>query len=174
MPQQLVEPTIDVVADRGGRSRILNATSGSPASASATAVSAAIASEHGAELIVVHVRAPAVMRVGRLAPTIVHNQRLRDPHASTVLAAARQAAWANGAFARVVLMSGEPAPAILSVAAELAVDLIVIGARPSHAPVVLAAPTRYRIQRDARCPVRVVPLIVPAPPNVSLRTLPTT
>src|ERR1035438_1798075 len=56
------------------------------------------------------------MRVGRLAPTIVHNQRLRDPHASAVLSAARQAAWANGAFARVVLMSGEPVPAILSVA----------------------------------------------------------
>jgi hypothetical protein len=61
-----------------------------PASANATATAAIIARERDAELIVVHVRAPEVMRVGRLGPTLVHDQRLRDPHSSGVLAAPRR------------------------------------------------------------------------------------
>lgn len=115
-----------------------------------------IANECDGELIVVHVRPPDVLRVARLAPTIVRDVRLRDPHGSPVLSAARQVAWANGAFARVVLMSGEPVPAILSLADELAVDLIVIGASGSRAPAVLTGRARYRIQRDAPCPGRVI------------------
>jgi nucleotide-binding universal stress UspA family protein len=163
----------DMLEDRL-RPRILNATSGSPASAGATAAAALLANERDAELVVVHVRAPEVMRCGRLAPTIVHNRLVRDPHASRVLSAARQVAWANGAFARVMLMSGEPVSAILSLAAELAVDLIVIGARPSRAPALLAGPTRYRIARDAPCPVRVVALASAPRPTARVRTVPAT
>ena len=84
-----------------------------------------------------------------------------------MLGAARQVAWANGAFARVILISGDPVPAILSLARELAVDLIVIGATPSRAPAADAGRTRYRIQRDAPCPVRVVALAAPAQPVVA-------
>jgi nucleotide-binding universal stress UspA family protein len=156
MLQHLVEPTVDSLADRVPRSRSLNATSGSDASQCATAAAAVIAVERDAELIVVHVRAPEVMRVGRLAPTIVHNVRLRDPHGSEVLGAARQVAWANSAFARVILISGDPVSAIVSLADELAVDLIVIGAKRSRAPAVLAARTRCGIERAASCPVRII------------------
>jgi hypothetical protein len=51
--------------------RTLNATSGSPASARATVVAAAIVSEHGGELLVVHVRPPLELRVLGLGPTTV-------------------------------------------------------------------------------------------------------
>jgi nucleotide-binding universal stress UspA family protein len=112
------------------------------------------------------------MRVGRLAPTIVHNVRLRDPHASGVLSAARQVAWANSAFARVVLMTGDPVAAIVSLAEQLTVDLIVIGARRSRVPAVLAARTRCRIQHAASCPVRIVALGVGDPARGSLRAGP--
>jgi nucleotide-binding universal stress UspA family protein len=174
MLQQLVEPTVDGLVDRVRRSRILNATNGSAASVGSTAAAAVIANERDGELIVVHVRPPEVIQVARLGPTIVRNVRLRDPHASPVLSAARQVAWANGAFARVVLMSGEPVSAILWLADDLAVDLIVIGASGSRAPAVLTARARYRIQRDAPCPVRIIALPASAPVMGSLRTVPAT
>jgi nucleotide-binding universal stress UspA family protein len=166
MFQSLLDPALE---DRSIGSRILNATSGSAASANATAAAAVIATERDAELIVLHVSPPEVVRVGRLAPTIVHNQRLQDPHSSVVLAAARQVAWANGAFARIILISGDPASAIVAVASELAVDLIVIGTKPSRAPTSLSAPTRYRIERNAPSPVSVVPLAAPKRPQAALR-----
>ena len=169
MLHSTIEPPAESAPDHSNRSRVLIATSGSAASTAAAAAAAVIARERDGELWVVHVRPPEVMRVGRLAPTIVRNLRLRDPHASTVLGSARQVAWTNGAFARVVLMTGDPVPAILSLASELAVDLIVIGARRSRTPAVLAARTRYRIGRDAPCPVSVVPLAAPTRLRASLR-----
>ncbi len=173
MFQNLLEPTVQRAADHDIRARVLNATSGSAASANATAAAAAamIATERDAELIVVHVRAPEVMRVGRLAPTIVHQQRRSDPHANGVLSTARQLAWAHGAFARVILISGDPGPAIVSLARELDVELVVIGATPSLAPAAIAARTRYRIQRDSPCPVRVV-VAATARASESTRTAP--
>jgi len=170
----MLDAATNTLMDRAVRPRILNATSGSAASASATAAAAFLASERDAELVVVHVGAPEVMRVSRLGPTIVQNRRVRDPHASPVLSAARQVAWANGAFARVILLSGEPVPAILSLAVELVVDLIVIGARPSRAPAFLAGPTRSRVAREAPCPVRVIPLASTLRPRAWARTAPAT
>lgn len=172
MHQYLNEPTVDRLTDRVLRPRILNATNGSAASQCATVVAAGIAHERDAELIVVHVRPPEVMRVGRMAATIVHNVRLQDPHSSGVLSAARQVAWANGAFARVILMSGDPVTAIVSLADELAVDLIVIGASRSRAPVVWAAWTRRRIKHAASCPVRIVTLPGSGSARGSLKAVP--
>jgi nucleotide-binding universal stress UspA family protein len=57
----------------------------------------------------------------------VHQQRHNDPHANGVLSTARQLAWAHGALA-LILISGDPAPAIVSLARELDVELVVIGA----------------------------------------------
>jgi nucleotide-binding universal stress UspA family protein len=173
MLQNVLEPTVEGGPDRKVRGRVLNATSGSAASTNATAA-AVIASEREAELIVVHVCTPVVMRVGRLAPTIVHHQRPGDPHGNRVLSSARQVAWAHGAFARVILVSGDPAPAIVSLARELDVELVVIGTAPSRVPVVIAARTRYRVQRDSPCPVRVVALGTPARAPQSIRTVPAT
>lgn len=172
MLQHLHEPAVDRLADRRRRPRVLNATNGSAASQCATAAAAVIAHELDAELIVVHVRPPETMRVGRLAPTIVHTIRLEDPHGNKVLSAARQLAWTNGTFARLILMTGDPAPAIASLADQLSVDLIVIGARQSGVPAVLSARTRSHIQRVAPCPVRVVTLPVGDPACESLKAVP--
>jgi nucleotide-binding universal stress UspA family protein len=174
MLQNLLEPTAKLVGDHRVRARILNATSGSAASANATAAAAIIATDRDAELIVVHVRAPEVMRVGRLAPTIVHQQRLDDPHGNGVLSTARQVAWAHGAFARLILLTGDPGPAIVRLASELDVELLVIGATPSRAPAAIAGRTRYRIQRDSPCPVRAVVLAEPSRARSSARSLPAT
>jgi nucleotide-binding universal stress UspA family protein len=172
MLQNLLEPIVERATDRGVRARVLNATSGFAASANATAAAAIIATERDAELMVVHVRAPEVMRVGRLAPTIVHQQRLSDPHTNGVLSTARQVAWAHGALARVILLTGDPGPAIVSLARELNVELVVVGATPGRAPAAMTARTRYRIQRDSPCPVRVVVLAEPAAARSSARSLP--
>ena len=162
MLQHLDQLAVDGFADRALRPRILNATNGSPASLRATAAAAVIANERDAELIVMHVRPSEAMRVGRPPSTIVHNVRLGDPHGSEVLSGARRVAWANGTSARVVLMSGDPVSAIVSLADELAVGLIVIGARRSRVPAVFGARTRCRIPRAALCPVRIVALPVSA------------
>jgi len=172
MLQSLNEPAVDRLADRRRRPRVLNATNGSAASRHATAAAAVIANERDAELIVVHVRPPEMMRVGRLTPTIVHNIRLEEPHENKALTAARQLAWTNAAFARVILMSGDPAPAITSLAEQLSVDLIVIGARQTRVPAALAARTRSHIQRLAPCPVRIVTLPLSASTRGSLEVVP--
>jgi hypothetical protein len=70
----------------------------------------------------------------------------------------RWRAWANGAVARVVLMAGDPGVAIVALARELRIDLLVIGARSVRLSAVVAAPTRYRLQRDAPVPVLAVRL----------------
>jgi nucleotide-binding universal stress UspA family protein len=71
-------------------------------------------------------------------------------------------------------MSGDPVPAIVSLARELTVDLVVIGARPTRALAVIASRTRYQLQRDSPCPVRVVVLATPPRATASLRTAPAT
>jgi len=98
------------------------------------------------------------VRVTRLGPTVTRWRRRDDPYAEPVLLRARQVAWANGALARVLLMIGDPAEAILAAARDFRVDLIAIGARPVRMPAFIAAPTRYRLQRDALVPVLAVPL----------------
>lgn len=113
MLQDLLEPPVEDVADRSVRARVLNATNGSAASASATAAAAVIARERDAELIVVHVCAAKVMRVGRLAPTIVHEQRLRDPHANGVLSAGARPSRTPAVVAgrtRYRIRRGSPCP----------------------------------------------------------------
>ncbi len=151
------------VGDGRVRLRVLNASSGTPASRRSTAVAAAIAAERDGELFVVHVAVPAELRVTRLGPTVVRTRRLDDPFASSVLLEARRVAWAHGALARVVLMDGDPATGILASADDLRVDLIVIGARPSPPPTFMTARTRYRLQRDAAIPVLAVSLRRSAP-----------
>lgn len=106
--------------------RVLNAVSGSPMSAHATA----IATERNAELIVVHVLTPTAVRVSRLGPTLIRTRRLDDPFSSPVLLAARRAAWSHGVLAQIVLFDGETVGAILTAAQDMNAGLIVIGRAP--------------------------------------------
>jgi nucleotide-binding universal stress UspA family protein len=144
--------------------RVLNAVSGSRASAHATATAAAIASERNAELILVHVLAPAAVRVSRFGPTVIRTRRLDDPFSSPVLLAARRVAWSHGALARIVLFDGETVPAILNAARDMEAGLIVIGQVHSRARISRAR-TGPRLRRRSVCPVLAVPAhsrLVPA------------
>lgn len=134
------------------------ATSGSPASQRAVEVAAAIAAEHGDELVIVHVQPPGEVRVARLGPTVVSCCWLQDPYSEPVLLDARQLAWVNGAAARVGLIAGLPADGIVMAARQLDAGLVVIGARATRLPARLAAPIRVRLA--TRCPVAL--LTVPA------------
>src|SRR2546421_4827401 len=107
--------------------RILLAASGSAASRRAAVIAADLASTFNAQLTILHVVAPVEYRVGRLAPTLPVTRRLDDPLTSPVLLDARRVAWARGASAETVLIAGDPAPVIVTVAGELGADLLVIG-----------------------------------------------
>lgn len=140
------------------RPRVLNASSGSLASERATAAAAAIAREHDAELLVLHVDVPGDLRVTRLGPTIVHTRCAKDPYSCAVLLRARRIAWEHGALARVVLMEGEPVSAVLEAVWDLRVELLVIGAQCRRLPASLAARTRGALVRRSPCRVLAVSL----------------
>jgi nucleotide-binding universal stress UspA family protein len=140
----------------GSALRILNATSGSPASQRATVVAATIASEHGGELFVVHVRPPVELRVVRLGPTTVSARWLDDPFSEAVLLEARQLAWENGIAARVGLIAGLAADGIVMAARQLDAALVVLGARGSARGRGLGA-TPARAKRSSPVPVLTVP-----------------
>jgi len=116
-----------------------------------------MASELHSELIVVHVAAPAAVRVFRLGPSIARARLLDDPYSSVVLLGARRVAWSNGAPARIVLMDGDTVPAILTAAEEFDVDLLVLWTSESRAPAILAR-TRWQIERRSPRPVMTVPV----------------
>src|SRR4051812_34407017 len=94
--------------------RVLLATDGSAAARLATRVAARVAAGQDAELILLHVTAPTEHRVGRVAPTMPLTRRLDDPLANQVLANARSLAFEEGATCVPVLLSGDPADAILA------------------------------------------------------------
>lgn len=94
--------------------RVLLATDGSAAARLATRVGARIAAGQDAELILVHVAASTEHRVGRMAPAMPLTRRLDDPLANGVLADARALAFEEGATCVPVLLSGDPAEAILA------------------------------------------------------------
>jgi nucleotide-binding universal stress UspA family protein len=114
--------------------RILRAVSGSAASRRAAVIAADLASTFNAQLTILHVVAPVEYRVGRLAPTLPVTRQLDDPLTSPVLLDARRLAWAHGASAETVLIAGDPAPVIVTVAGELGADVLVIGSRPRLLP----------------------------------------
>lgn len=141
---------------------VLLATSGSPASRRATAVAAGLASTFDAELVILHVVAPIQYRVGRLAPTLPITRRLDDPLTNAVLLDARRIAWAHSASTKTILVAGDAAHVIVTVAGELGADLLVIGKNPHRIPSALTAKTRRWVHSHAPCPVLPV---TPAPPT---------
>jgi nucleotide-binding universal stress UspA family protein len=76
---------------------------------------------------------------------------------------ARRVAWARGASADTVLIAGDPAPVIATMAGELGADLLVIGTSPRPLPSALAARTRRWTQAHAASPV--LPINATPPPG---------
>ena len=144
---------------------LMVAVSGSDASRRATAVAADLANTFDAQLTILHVVPPLRYRVGRLAPTLPITQRLDDPLGNPVLLAARQIAWARGVSPRALLIAGDPAPVIVTVASDLRADLLVIGTNPRLLPTGLAARRRRWVHAHAPCPV----LLATAAPSTPLR-----
>ena len=142
--------------------RVLLAASGSAASRRATLVAADLASTFDAQLVILHVLPPVEYRVGRLAPTLPITRRLDDPLTSPVLADARRVAWEHGASAKTILIAGDPAPVIVTVAGELGADLLVIGSSPGLIPRALAAKTGRWVHAHSPCPV--LPVTADRPP----------
>jgi nucleotide-binding universal stress UspA family protein len=135
--------------------RILNATSASPASQRATVVAAAIASEHGGELFVVHVRPPVELRVVRLGPTSVSARWLDDPYSEPVLLGARRLAWEHAIGARVGLIAGPPADGIVMAARQMGAGLVVVG-HASRSTGWRYGVTRTRVKRSSPVPLLTV------------------
>jgi nucleotide-binding universal stress UspA family protein len=168
-----------IATDRGvathddSPSRIVVATSGSRASHRATEVAGGLASALAAELTIVHVVGALEYRVGRFAPTLPITRRLDDPYGSLVLLDARRLAWAKGASARVVLISGQAPQAIVALASRLGAGLLVLGATRRRWPTSMAATTRRWVQSYAPCPVIAVPAepLMPAPEVGTPRTV---
>jgi len=144
--------------------RVLLATSGSAASRRASAVAADLASTFDAELVILHVLAPIEYRIGRLAPTLPITRRLDDPLTNAVLLDARRVAWARSARTKTILVAGDAARVIVTVAGELGADLLVIGSNPHRIASTLSARTRRWVHSHAPCPVLPV---TPAPPTAS-------
>jgi nucleotide-binding universal stress UspA family protein len=148
-------PSIEDGSRRVGRV-LLAAASGSTASERATEVAAAIAAEHGGELVIVHVQPPQEVRVARLGPTLVGCRWLDDPYSEPVLLQARRLAWANGCLARVGLIAGPPVDGIVMAARRLDAGLVVVGARATRLAGWLGAPTRTRLAHRGPVPVLTV------------------
>jgi nucleotide-binding universal stress UspA family protein len=133
--------------------RMLLAASGSEASRRATVVAADLASTFDAQLTIVHVVPAVEYRVGRLAPTLPITRQLEDPLTNPVLLEARRVAWARGANPKTILIAGDPAPVIVTIAGDLGADLLVIGSTSGLLPSALAAKTRRWVTARAPCPV---------------------
>jgi nucleotide-binding universal stress UspA family protein len=143
--------------------RVLLAASGSEASRRASLLAADLASTFNAQLTIVHVVAPVEYRVGRLAPTLPITRQLDDPLTNPVLLEARRVAWARGANPRTILIAGDPAPVIVTIAGDLGADLLVIGSTSRLLPSALAAKTRLWVTVRAPCPV--LPVTADRPPT---------
>jgi nucleotide-binding universal stress UspA family protein len=146
--------------------RVLLATDGSAAARLATRVAARIAAGQDAELIPVHVTAPTEHRVGRMAPATPLMRRLDDPLASSVLAHARALAFEEGATCVPVLLSGDPADAILAWVRGAQPELVVLGGRAR--PAFARGGTVRRVQARAACPVLAVTTPVQGRPALRL------
>ena len=113
---------------------LLAGTDGSESSLKAADRAGEIAARDGARLIVVCANHPLTAReqsilAATLGPTSLH-QVAGTEAAETVLAAAQERARASGATeVEGRLVEGDPGQALLSVAAEDAADLIVVGNR---------------------------------------------
>jgi nucleotide-binding universal stress UspA family protein len=82
-----------------------------------------------------------------------------------VLLDARQIAWARGVNPRTILIAGDPGHVIVTVAADLRVDLLVIGCKPRLLPGPLSARRGPWVQANAPCPVLTVSSAPPKPPR---------
>jgi nucleotide-binding universal stress UspA family protein len=136
--------------------RLLLATDLSSASAAAAEESIRLAVESGAQLIVLSVVDPGILRLpgGRFLRRIDQERSRIEAGAQSVVARARAAA----ARATFLVWEGNPAEAILAASESEDVDVIVLGShgRGRIGRLVLGS-TSTRVKEQARCRVLIVP-----------------
>lgn len=122
--------------------RILFATDFSPAARAAEGRALALAAEHDAELVLLHV-----------TPAPASEERRQE-------AAARLASWATpsgSVRARHVIAAGEPAAVIVTLAQNEGADLVVLGVRGGHPwSGHVGWATAHQVVCEATCPVLTV------------------
>lgn len=141
--------------------KILVAIDGSEHAWKALDLAADLAKLHGAELIALHVvpyeAMPAALRAFAAAEHIPYEEeRARFHYARTLgdrlTQSAEQRARDRGARARGQSAEGHPADAILEVAAEEKVDLIVLGSRGlSDAAALFLGSVSHKVANHATC-----------------------
>jgi hypothetical protein len=110
-----IEPEPDQITGHPESQRVIVlAITTSPSAEAGIICAGELASTPGVGLRIIHVLAPVMFRVGRLAPMRPVQTVLPDPFDSTVLRHARSLAWRHGAAATLQLLTGDPAPAVLS------------------------------------------------------------
>jgi nucleotide-binding universal stress UspA family protein len=137
---------------------IMVATDGSTTAHAAVELSAALAAEHGAELVLVHV-VPAldVLPVG---PFPVYGAAPHSPSAAerALLEGAADSAAARGVVATTVLRAGDTVSELVRCADEHGADLIVVGTRGrGRLSAALLGSVSQGVLHDTGRPVLVVP-----------------
>lgn len=141
----------------GEQPRILVGASGSKASRRAVETAAGLTGAFDAELVIAHVLPAVEYRVARFTAPLPLTRKLDDPHGDATLQEARRLAWECGVAARLTLLSGDPAAAIVALADELEGELVVLGARRHLRGWLVAHVGRFAEAHTAR-PVLRVPL----------------
>ena len=145
--------------------RILAAVDGSASSMQAVALAADLAGKYGAELVLVAVARETAPAADAVLAVYAHTEEVdiagTDPGfaaAENVLAGARLRAREQGA-ARIAteVAAGDPAEAIISLAVDRRVDLVVMGSR-GHGRLagLLLGSVAQKVLAHASCPVLVV------------------
>jgi nucleotide-binding universal stress UspA family protein len=171
-------PQHDFVEHRGSHSevrlnRVLLSTNFRPSSAAATQVATQLATQCGAELHAVYVIGDYLEQISVMFPESGFNalKRLR----AYVEERMAQLARSDGARAIPHLAEGRPYAEVVRIAAEMDVDLIVIGTSV-HASIFGGTPVLgseiERVVRNAPCPVLCVPAARAMTPLPALITQP--
>jgi nucleotide-binding universal stress UspA family protein len=135
--------------------RILYATDGSPAARNALMHARDLAQKHGAELILVHVFRH-IEEFGK-SPYFSEIEEERKQAGETVIGQAMAELRDSGVTVHIEPCEGQPAEAIINVAAVRNCDLIVIGSRGLGTfQGLLLGSVSDRVVRHAPCPVLIV------------------
>ncbi len=139
--------------------RILCPTDFSEISTTAEACAIALARHYDAALHLLHIDPPTpIMAPYGEIPVDIRLFEEQRQQAEEHLAAARERARAAGVAAEAAVRGGHPAREILTVAAEIQADLIVLGSHGrGGVEHLLLGSVAEKVMRKAECPVMVVP-----------------
>lgn len=133
---------------------ILHPTDFSPASEYAFRLACALARDHGAKVVLLHVAAPAPAYYGPLGAAMVPPETVGSYHETALEALRRLHSPVPEVEVEPLLCEGDEASEILRVARDHGCDLIVMGTHGrSGLPRLLLGSVAEKVMRRASCPV---------------------